>query len=421
MTNQDAITMLRRAFGKALDGRAAETLLQAGQEQSFAAGEVFVRQGEIGDALYVILQGEVEVSQHLDDGQEIILDILKPGQYVGELALLDQAPRMATCRALTPLCVLRLEQDVFSSLMHYNTAVAATLLQHVIRNMRGQDQLIIRELRSTNEALRRAYSELQQAQAELVEKERLEHELELAAAAQRSLLPDALPDLPPYRFHAFQRPARQVGGDFYDVIPLDEQHVGILLADVADKGLHAALIMAVTRTLFRTEARRSLSPSEVALAVHHGLLDLDRAQETFLTAFYGVLHRPSGALTYVRAAHEKPLLLQSDGTAVFLEGGDRFLGMLPELQLNELQTVLSGGDRLLVFSDGVPDAVNQRDEAFGYRRLMENSAQCQSSSAKALVESIVAKVDEWSEGAETFDDLTLLAVEVSQEEAFEAE
>ena len=199
--------MLRHAFGDALDEVALTALCEAAEEAYFAAGDVFVRQGEIGETFYVITDGRVEVSQSLDDGQEIILDIIKPGQYVGELALIDQAPRMATCRALTPVSALRFDKPVFNRMLHENPAVAGLVLQHVIRNMRGQDQLIIQELRQTNEELRRAYADLQAAQEELLEKERLEHELALAAEAQQSLLPGELPDLPPYRFAAYQRPA----------------------------------------------------------------------------------------------------------------------------------------------------------------------------------------------------------------------
>ncbi len=416
MAEQEEI-MLRRAFGDALDEEALRTLHTAAEALSFSEGDTLVRQGEIGDALYVITSGRAQVSQKLDDGQEIVLDVLGPGQYLGELALLDQAPRMATCRALTPLIVLRLDQQTFVRLMRSNTAVASLILKHVIGNMRGQDQLVIRELRSTNEALRRAYADLQAAQAELVIKERMEHELALAATAQRSLLPGELPNLPPYHFAAYQRPARQVGGDFYDVIELDDDHVGLLLADVADKGMHAALIMAVARTLFRTEARRSLSPAEVALSVHRGLLDLDRTQETFLTAFYGVLHRPSGTLTYVRAAQEKPLLLHLGPALTILEGGDRFLGMLPNLDLTEHETVLHAGDKLLLFSDGVPDATNLQDEAYGYKRLMANCTLMQTSSAESLVAAIVDNIEQWTGGAEAFDDLTLLAVEVAGDSA----
>jgi sigma-B regulation protein RsbU (phosphoserine phosphatase) len=405
--------MLRRAFGDALDESALAALLEAAVKKSFAAGEVFVRQGEIGNALYVITNGRVEVSQSLDDGQEIILAIILPGQYVGELALIDQFPRMATCRALTEVTALRFDKPVFDRMMHENPSVAGLVLQHVIRNMRAQDQLIIQELRQTNEALRRAYADLQAAQADLVVKERLEHELALAAEAQQSLLPGELPDLLPFRFAAYQRPARQVGGDFYDVIELDKEHVGLLLADVADKGLHAALIMGVTRALFRTEARRSLSPAAVSLAVHKGLLELDRTKETFLTAFYGILHRPSGRLTYIRAAHEKPLLLRSGVPATTLEGGNRFLGMLDDLTLNEYHITLQPDDRLLLFSDGVPDAINRQYESYGYERLATTAEREQSLPAAALVKAIVDDIDRWTTTAEAFDDLTLLAVEVT--------
>src|SRR5690606_2643197 len=110
--------------------------------------------------------------------------------------------------------------------------------------------------------------ELQAAQLELVEKERLEREMELAAEMQRNLLPAVLPQYPDFVFHAYLAPARHVGGDLFDVRPIDDEHVGLLLADVADKGVQAALLMAVTRTLFFQEASRSYSPREVAYAVH---------------------------------------------------------------------------------------------------------------------------------------------------------
>jgi serine phosphatase RsbU (regulator of sigma subunit) len=412
----ESTLMLRRAFGDVMDEESLLTLRNAAQEQSFEAGDIILRQGEVGDAFFVITSGRASVSQLLDDGQELLLGILQPGQYVGELSLLDQAPRMATCRALTPLMALQFNQEIFSQMMETSPAVASSLLLHVLGNMRRQDQLIIEELSQKNDELARAYLDLQTAQEELVEKERLEHEMELGAAAQRSLLPGVLPYIPPYHFAAYQRPARQVGGDFYDVIPLEDDHVGLLLADVADKGLHAALIMAVSRTLFRTEARRSLSPAEVATAVHEGLLDLDRTQETFLTAFYGVLHQPSGRMTYIRAAHEKPLIFRPGESIITLEGGDRFLGMLPGIKLGEHETTLRLGDRLLLFSDGVPDATNRLNQAYGYERLLNTCAQNLELTAEALVDTLVEDINKWIGNADQFDDVTLLAVAVDDVE-----
>jgi sigma-B regulation protein RsbU (phosphoserine phosphatase) len=279
-------------------------------------------------------------------------------------------------------------------------------------DMRSQDRMAIQDLHEKNVELERAYVELKAAQAGLIEKERLDHELALAAEAQRNLLPSTLPKHESYHFAAYQEPARLVGGDFYDVIDLDDEHVGLLLADVADKGLHAALIMAVTRTLFRREAQQTLSPSQVALAVHHGMLDIAPDHDSFVTAFYGVLHRPSGKLTYVRAAQERPLLVRSGQPATQLPGEGRFLGMLPDLQLQEYTIRLRPNDRLLLFSDGVPDAINQHDEAYGNRRLVQAFAQAAHLPANDLVQAIVDSVNNWSQGTAAFDDLTLLLVEV---------
>lgn len=279
-------------------------------------------------------------------------------------------------------------------------------------DMRQQDLTAIQDLHEKNVELERAYAELKAAQAELIEKERLEHELELAATAQQNLLPRQLPQHTSYHFAAYQTPARLVGGDFYDIIDLDNEHVGLLLADVADKGLHAALIMAVTRTLFRREAKQSLSPSQVALAVHHGMLDIAPDHDSFVTAFYGVLHRPSGKLTYVRAAQERPLLVRQGHPATQLPGDGRFLGMLPELKLAEYTVRLRPNDRLLLFSDGVPDAINQRDEPYGNRRLVQALNRAAHLPANDLAQAIVNSVADWSQGASAFDDLTLLVMEV---------
>jgi sigma-B regulation protein RsbU (phosphoserine phosphatase) len=229
---------------------------------------------------------------------------------------------------------------------------------------------------------------------------------------QQGLLPAALPRYEAYQFAAFQHPARQVGGDFYDVIDLDDERTGILMADVADKGMHAALIMAVTRTLFRVTAATNRSPAAVAVAVHQGLLDVAPQQDTFVTAFYGVLHRPSGTLTYIRAAQERPLLARADGRVSALPGEGRFIGMLPELALDEAQLTLSHGDRLLLFSDGVTDAVNAAGDSYDNERLRAACARHVSLPAGRFVRAVLDDVRHWIGSAPPFDDLTLLAVEV---------
>ena len=202
-----------------------------------------------------------------------------------------------------------------------------------------------------------------------------------------------------------------MGGDFYDVIDIDNEHIGLLIADVADKGIHAALFMAVMRTLFYTEGRYSLSPAKVALAVHRGMLDVAPNTDVFVTAFYGVLHRPSGRLTYVRAGHEKPLYFRPGQSIDTLPGDGRFLGMLEELELSDLTFQLLPGDRLVLFSDGVPDAINNNEEFFGKERFAASLEASGSLPATDIVQRIVNDVASFCQGTAPFDDLTLLVVE----------
>ena len=195
------------------------------------------------------------------------------------------------------------------------------------------------------------------------------------------------------------------------MIHLDEEHVGLLLADVADKSIQAALFMAVSRTLFLVESKHSLSPVAVALAVHQGMLDVAVEDDVFVTAFYGVLHRPSGRLTYVIAGHERPLLARPGLPVQTIPGRGRFLGMLEELELQENTIQLATGDRLLIFSDGVPDAVDRHNRNYGLQRLSDFLLSQVEASAPQIVARIPEHVASWCRGAPPFDDLTLLCVE----------
>jgi serine phosphatase RsbU (regulator of sigma subunit) len=262
-----------------------------------------------------------------------------------------------------------------------------------------------------NRELHEAFEGLKAAQSELVEKGRLDHELEIAANVQRTLLPASLPCIPHYELAAYLRPARQVGGDFYDAVLLEDDHLGLLLADVADKSVQAALIMAVARTLFKVEAHRSLRPADVALAVHRGMLAVAPAADMFVTAFYGVLHGPTGRLDYVIAGHERPLLVRP-GTGVHtLPGRGRFLGMLEGLALDQNAIDLLPGDKLVIFSDGVPDMVDPEGQHFGAERLQAFLERHGHLEIEKLVLRLTKELAIWCGEMAPFDDVTILALE----------
>ncbi len=394
-----------------LDEETLQLLRRVAKRMEYPPNTTLCHQGEVEHVFYVVVKGNVAVIRVLEDGEERILNMVGKNGYFGEMGLIDDSPRAANCVTISPTTVLEVTEEAFDEFVKNSPPLANLLLQRILSNARNLDRIYIEDLQNKNEALEKAYTDLKAAQAKLVQQERLQRELELAAQVQRNLLQQDLPQFPDYGFAAYLEPARQVGGDFYDVLEIDEEHVGVLIADVADKGFHAALFMAVTRTLFLREGQQSLSPAEVALAVHKGMFDIANNDEVFLTAFYGVLHRPSGRLTYIRAAHERPLLIRPGREVMPLPGGDRFLGMMPDLTLTEETIDLESGDRLIMFSDGVPDAVNEAEQGYSNQQLAAAVAACEQKTAAQIVTHIVQDVAQWQGKADPFDDLTLLVLE----------
>ena len=262
------------------------------------------------------------------------------------------------------------------------------------------------------EELRENISQLRAAQAELVKKERMERELELARQVQQSVLPRIFPLMPGYTFAARNEPARQVGGDFYDVILLDAHRFGVVIADVSDKGMPAALYMALTRSLLLAEARRERSPRTVLTNVHRLLLELGEPN-MFVTVFYGVVDGPARRLTYARAGHDRPLLLRG-GNVQSLGGTGTFLGFpeVDDLHLSEEAIDLAPGDRLVMYTDGLTDALAPDGRPFALDRLASLLQSYADLSPDELCAATFAHLAAYQGTAGQYDDMTMLIVEV---------
>jgi serine phosphatase RsbU (regulator of sigma subunit) len=262
------------------------------------------------------------------------------------------------------------------------------------------------------EQLQAKVTALEAAQAELAQKERIERELELARQLQQRMLPRTFPRFEGYHFAALNEPARRVGGDFYDVIPLDDGRFGLAVADVSDKGLPAALYMALTRSLLVAEARRSHSPRQTLAAVNNLLLQLGEP-DMFVTIFYGVVSRRQRRLTYCRAGHDRPFLLRQD-SARELDGPGVALGLLASdaLSLAEVELQLEPRDRLVLYSDGLTDALSPSGEMYERHRLRALLQQSAGLPLDDLCRTVFDDLAAHQGLAEQYDDMTLLILGV---------
>jgi serine phosphatase RsbU (regulator of sigma subunit)/anti-sigma regulatory factor (Ser/Thr protein kinase) len=242
------------------------------------------------------------------------------------------------------------------------------------------------------------------------ERERIEQELRVARLIQQTLLPKDLPALAGWKMARYYQPAREVGGDFYDFISFDDGRLGLVIGDVTDKGVPAALVMATTRSVLRTVAQRLLSPGNVLERVNN-ILCSEIPPKMFVTCLYAILDPASGQLLYANAGHDLPYWRHSSGVSELRATGMP-LGLMPEMSYEEKQVILAPGDLVLFHSDGLVEAHNPHYDMFGFPRLMRLVQECEKDTP--LIDFLLDELStftgpEW----EQEDDVTLVALQRS--------
>jgi serine phosphatase RsbU (regulator of sigma subunit)/anti-sigma regulatory factor (Ser/Thr protein kinase) len=249
---------------------------------------------------------------------------------------------------------------------------------------------------------------VRQQQAELRQRERIERELKVAQLIQQQFLPRELPELPGWRVAAHYQPARAVGGDFYDFIELPGGQAGIVVGDVADKGVPAALVMATTHSVLRAEARGLAGPAQV-LERANELLVGEMPPYMFVTCLYAVLDPASGRLRFANAGHNLPYVHSGDGVTELRATGMP-LGLLPGMRYEEHEATLQPGDRLLLHSDGLAEAHAPDRQMFGFPRLAELCGY--PGGGETLIDRLLAELAAFTgPGWEQEDDITLVTLQ----------
>lgn len=247
---------------------------------------------------------------------------------------------------------------------------------------------------------------------QMLSHQKTQNELEFARRIQTGFLPASLPQADGWQLTASLDPAREMSGDFYDVITLPSGKLGILIADVADKGVGPALYMALSRTLIRTFAAQFENQPEKVFQAANERIFQDAGESLFVTAFYGMLEPDTGRFTYVNAGHNPPLLYRAADphTPEHLARTGTALGAMEDLTWKVRSSTLERGDTLILYTDGVTEAQNTENDLFGDKRLLEALCACSALSAGEIHASILEAIRTFAGGAPQFDDITLITI-----------
>lgn len=249
---------------------------------------------------------------------------------------------------------------------------------------------------------------VREQQAEAKERERIQQELQVAALIQQTLLPKELPSIPGWSVDAFYRPARAVGGDFYDFIQLGPDRLGVVIGDVTDKGVPAALVMATCRSMLRAAAQNHDSPSAVLQDVNSNLV-VEIPPAMFVTCLYAIIDTTAGEVVFANAGHNLPYVRNTAGV-IELRATGMPLGLMPDMTYEEKTHVLQDGDVMVLTSDGITEAHNPSGEMYGFGRLMGRVGSRPTDND--MVGCMMDDLESWTgPHAEQEDDITLVVVE----------
>jgi sigma-B regulation protein RsbU (phosphoserine phosphatase) len=246
------------------------------------------------------------------------------------------------------------------------------------------------------------------------EKERINTELALATRIQADMLPHVFPPFPDrneFDLYAVMDPAKEVGGDFYDFFLIDDDHLGMVMADVSGKGVPAALFMMACKIILQSVAMLGGSPAEVLTRTNEAICS-NNQEEMFITVWMGVLEISTGKLTAANAGHEYPVIMEADGLfELYRDKHGLVIGAMDGVKYREYELMLKPGTKLFVYTDGVPEATDADNELFGLNRMVTALNKVRNGTPEEILAGVKRDVNRFVKGAEQFDDVTMLCME----------
>ncbi len=361
--------------------------------QEVPAGTVLLKAGQQNDSIHLLAAGRLRI--HLDSADSADFIPIEEGGCFGELSIIDGRPVSAYVVAETDSRVVAIHEDLFWERLIPQPGVARNLLRVLSERMRFNDDVIIERMKDK------------------LALEHLQRELSIAHTIQLSMLPEGsrlLPDHAEVQAYALMEPAKDIGGDFYDAFFAAPDRLFVAIGDVSGKGVPAALFMARTITQMRMEVLRKRSASTVLEAVNRALC-AGNESGMFVTLFCGILETDTGIFRFANAGHNPPLLLQADGQCEFIKVKKGLVaGIIESVHYPPDTLRLGPGQSLLLYTDGVTEAMNVHNELYTEEKLLDVLNTGNWDSPRTLVDTIRASLAEFSQNTPQADDITMLAL-----------
>jgi serine phosphatase RsbU (regulator of sigma subunit)/class 3 adenylate cyclase len=422
-----AAVLERNRWGELVDLSEVETLLQEALQivdRSNSYGKLWVYPRM--SILYARRGGLDEARQWLEKARQVASnlpsawDVINQGQCEVEIAFAEQdwkealaaiekvtmeqqrlGLRVDWAKSLLSWADIHIRRGEPADLEHAQTLLGAALGAFIEMGVGHYPEIAENLLQVTRSRLH----------AQTLDHEQMTRELKKARQVQESLLPENLPVVPGWGLAVVLEPAHETSGDFYDYLPLSNGSLGLVIADVTDKGTSAALFMALGRSIWRTFAVNHPAEPEQTMAETNRRIMADTHGGLFITMFYGILNPQNGNFTYCSAGHHPALLIRAqNGTVVELERTGIPLGVFDEANWGQESIEIEAGDALVLYTDGITDAQNAAEEFFGLERLKGALKKQRGKPAKELHEAILSEVRDWVGDAPQFDDITLMVI-----------
>jgi sigma-B regulation protein RsbU (phosphoserine phosphatase) len=244
-----------------------------------------------------------------------------------------------------------------------------------------------------------------------LEKQHIEKEISVAREIQKMLLPYVIPMGKNFEISAMNIPSKEVGGDYYDFIQLDDLHIGIAIGDISGKGIPGAMLMSNLQATLRASVWQFPEPAGVMQRINNQIANTT-SSEKFATFFYGILDSKKLTFTFTNAGHNYPIIKKRSGQYCYLSDGGLVIGVKPDFEYNQTKMKLSPGDTLVFYTDGITEALNPQVEEFGEQKLLDIIVQYPYRSAEQLRNYIYEEMIRFTQGESQYDDLTLIVLQI---------